>query len=180
MEYKRLFIFVEGLNDEDFFKKIIIPLFGQTYDNIITIKYSQKLNKWKRNFLKSIISMNADYIYVSDINQEPCVTAKKQQIETQLGNINTNKIIIVIKEIESWYIALVTDKNSKSIGLEPSKMTDDMTKEEFNKLIPAKFDSRVDFMSEILKFTSHPELSIAMQKNKSLKYFIEKYKLQSF
>jgi len=179
MEYKRLFIFVEGPDDERFFKKIVIPLFESTYDNIKIIKYAQESNKWRKNFLTSIILMNSDYIYVSDIDQEPCVTAKKQKIKTQLDNIDTNKITIVIKEIESWYIALVCDENSNPVGLKPLKIADDITKEEFNKLMPSKYDSRVDFMSEILKITSHYVLSIAKQKNKSLKYFIEKYNLQN-
>ena len=32
--------------------------------------------------------------------------------------------------------------------------TDDLTKEDFNRLIPGKFDSRIDFMFEILKYFS--------------------------
>jgi len=39
-------------------------------------------------------------------------------------------------------------------------------------LIPKKFTSRIDFMSEILKKFS---IEIAKQKNNSFQYFVEKY-----
>ncbi|MDI6767583.1 MAG: hypothetical protein QME52_12240, partial [Bacteroidota bacterium] len=52
------------------------------------------------------------------------------------------------------------------------KDTDDTTKEQFNRLIPEKYDSRIDFMSEILNNFS---FKTAKRKNRSFKYFIEKY-----
>ncbi len=51
-----------------------------------------------KNFLKSIDAMKAKYIYITDINNSPCITAKKQKIKLQ---IDTKKIFVVIKEIES-------------------------------------------------------------------------------
>ncbi|OGW18585.1 MAG: hypothetical protein A3G93_11920 [Nitrospinae bacterium RIFCSPLOWO2_12_FULL_45_22] len=42
----------------------------------------------------------------------------------------------------------------------------------FNRLIPNKFDSRIDFMLEILKYFS---MGIAKQKNKSFSYFLERH-----
>lgn len=54
MAYKRLFIWVEGDDDMRFFSKIIKPILQQSYD------------------------------WISDINNSPCITAKKQSVASQL------------------------------------------------------------------------------------------------
>jgi len=54
------------------------------------------------------------------------------------------------------------------------KNTDTLTKEGFNSLIPQRFDSRIDFMVEILKrFCT----GMAKRKNGSFRYFAERYHL---
>lgn len=89
-----------------------------------------------------------------------------------MRNIENDKIIVVIKEIESWYLAGLDDEEYKRFEMHTLSNTDDITKEQFNDLIPKKFDSRIDFLLEILKSFS---IEIAKQKNKSFRYFSEKY-----
>jgi len=43
--YKRLFIWVEGLDDQRFIENIIIPYFEERYDDIRTIKYANMNNE---------------------------------------------------------------------------------------------------------------------------------------
>jgi hypothetical protein len=79
----------------------------------------------------------------------------------------------VIKEIESWYLAGLTAKDLEKLNIDyKKKKTDNLTKEQFNRLIPKKFISRIDFMQEVLK---HFHLETAKQNNQSFKYFLEKY-----
>jgi hypothetical protein len=52
--------------------------------------------------------------------------------------------------------------------------TDELTKENFNELIPALFDSRIDFMFEILKSFSPVT---AAERNRSFKFFLTRYNL---
>ena len=77
MGYKRLFIWVEGDDDERFFEKIIEPKLRNKYDFVETRRYASLKKEKRDNFLKSIKAMGADYIYVIDINNSPSVTAKK-------------------------------------------------------------------------------------------------------
>ena len=56
-----------------------------------------------------------------------------------------------------------------------SPFTDNLTKEDFNGLIPGKYDSRIDFMFEILKYFS---IDSAGKKNHSFRYFAERYHLE--
>ncbi len=172
MGYRRLFIWVEGKDDERFFKKIMEPKLQKKYDFVETRCYAAMKKEKIDKFLKSIKAMGADYIYVTDINNSPCVTAKKQKTKNKLRNIDEDKIIVVIKEIESWYLAGLSDIESEKFKISIYSTTDTITKEQFNSLIPKKFDSRIDFMLEILEFFS---IEIAKQKNRSFRYCIEKY-----
>ena len=172
MGYKRLYIWVEGEDDVRFFDKIIKPKFVGKY-NFVEVRPFAKLKKEKiDNFLRSIEAMNDEYIYVRDINDSPCVSYKKQKIQDELRNIDKNRIIVVIREIESWYLAGSDDVISRKFGVRPFNITDNITKEQFNDMIPKKFDSRIDFMLEILKCFS---IEKAKEKNRSFRYFIEKY-----
>ena len=83
-----------------------------------------------------------------------------------------DKIIVVIKEIESWYLAGLDNEVCRQLKINNFADTDNVTKEKFNALIPKKFTSRIDFMLEILKNFS---IEIAKQKNNSFRYFVEKY-----
>jgi hypothetical protein len=178
MGYKILYIFVEGNDDEEFFQKIFLPKLRKKNDDIKIIKYAQKPKKFKYigKFVKSIQSMGADYIYATDIDNSQCVTAKKQETQNKLRNIDSDKIIVVIKEIESWYLAGLSDTECRRFQMRTFSVTDDITKEQFDSLRSNKFDSRIDFMSEILKQFS---IKIAKQKNKSLRYYIARYNCEA-
>jgi len=167
MSYKELYIWVEGNDDERFFKRIIEPMLQKKYDNIYIIAYSQMKKEKRKSFLKSIKSMGADYIFVTDIDKSPCVTARKEEFEEFKYIIDKGKIVVVVKEIESWYLAGL---DTKKIKIPHFELTDDITKEEFNKLISG--NSRIDSMLKILNNFS---IEMAKQRNKSFKYFIDKY-----
>jgi len=171
VEYKRLWILVEGNDDEKLVAKIK-PVFEEKYESVQIWKYAQEPHKRTRGFLNSINSMRSDYFFLRDINQSICITARKEEVGVTYGEmIDLNKIIVVITEIESWYLAGLDNKNCEDFGLEALDKTDGITKEQFNALIPKAFDSRIDFMQEILKRFS---IETAKEKNTSFDYFISK------
>lgn len=170
MSYKRLWILLEGNDDERFFLMVIKSIFEKTYDFVRPWQYAQEPERRIKNFLKSIKAMNSDYFFLADINHLPCVTAKKNIVKRKYGaTIDSDNIITVVKEIESWYLAGLDEKASKELGISTLSNTDNTIKEDFNNLIPKKFDSRIDFMAEILKRFS---IATAKRKNKSFKYFM--------
>ena len=116
--------------------------------------------------------MNADYIFARDFNDAPCITAKKEKITSKFNQITEDKIIVVVKEIESWYLAGLDDKSLKKIGIRKRiRTTDNITKEKFNQLIPKNM-LRTDFMQEILKYF---DVEIAKERNGSFGYFLNKW-----
>jgi hypothetical protein len=172
MSYKLLFVFIGGNDDERFFDRIIKPKLEEKYTTVSFYKYAKISDKKIRNFLRNIKAMNANYICVTDINNSPCVTAKKQELQNKFARMDENEIVVVIREIESWYLAGLGANDSKKLGIKPFNDTNNLTKEQFDSLIPNQFGSRVDFMQESLKYF---QIQIAKQKNKSFKYFFDKH-----
>jgi len=179
-----LYILVEGIEDETFFKNIIKPILEKKLkiNYIETYKYAQKTPDKVKTFFESIKgmskkgTMDVDYIFVADIDNSPCVTEKKKELKERYRNIDEKKIIVVKKEIESWYIAgadLNGDwcKKYRIRCLKNKNNTDNLSKEDFNSLIP-NISLRLNFISEIL---NHFSVQTAKQKNSSFEYFTKKY-----
>ena len=172
---KRLYIFVEGEDDVRFFGRIMKPLFVSRYDSVEILPYASIKRFKVNNFLKSLAEMKNDYIFVADIDTERSVRDKKQLLYHWFSNINGNNIVIVIMEIESWYYAGLSLEALLKFGLPSLPSTDGLTKEDFNALIPPSFDSRIDFMFEILKSFSPVT---AVRNNRSFKFVFERYHLE--
>ena len=171
--YRRLYVWVEGTDDERFFERTVRATFEQRYDQVSVVRYAKRKGTKIRGYLNSIKAMGADCILLADINAEPCVTAKKERLRQRYG-VGSDSVIVVIKEVEGWYLAGLGDEGSAELGLPVLKNTDSLTKEGFNSLMPQRFGSRIDFMVEILKRFSR---ETARRKNRSFRYFAERYML---
>ncbi len=173
---KALIIFVEGPSDLRFFERVIAPRLRKKYAYVKIREYAGLKKERINDFIRSINRMpEVDYVYVADIDNIPCVTAKKQGLQQEYKNIDDGNIAIAIKEIEGWYLAGLTGQDAGKLGVKiPTKYrnTNEITKEQFCQLIPKKFDSRIDFMTEILKNFS---LENAVDENRSFSYFVENF-----
>lgn len=169
-----LFIFVEGPDDKRFFNRIIQPVLKNRCSQIRIIEYATLPKKKVAGFLKAVKKLKADLFFVADINAAPCVTKRKEGIlKKYTRNLNQDNIIVVIHEIESWYIAGLSDKMMRELTNKTFKDTSNLTKAEFNDRMPKKFKYRINYMIEIL---NHFSIDIASKgsRNKSFKYFRKK------
>ncbi len=171
---KRLFILVEGADDVRFFGRIIKPLFAPQYDSVEIVPYACTKREKVNRFLRSVSLMKSDYIFVADIDSEHSVRDKKQILYHRFSNVDGSSIVVIIREIESWYYAGVTRTVTQELGIAEIPSTDELTKEDFNARIPRRFDSRIDFMFEILKSFS---LETAARKNQSFHFFVSHYRI---
>jgi hypothetical protein len=150
------------------------PLFLKFYTDVEIFKYAQ----WKKQkvelFIQSIITLNYDYIFTADIDLMETVNDKKRWIRSRFGNLDLGKITIVIKEIESWYLAGLTDEHSAVMNIRTPADTNNITKEDFNEICHTGYRSRIDFMYELLKSFS---IECALTKNESFAYFFNNYHL---
>ena len=165
---------MEGDDDERFFDRLISPLYKQICDHVQIWKYSQETTKRVNGFLNSIHAMQADYIFVADMDESPCVTAKKERITSQFEKLSDDRILVVCREIESWYLAGLNDDSRRQIKIRRHfNKTDRISKEQFDRMMPERFVSRIDFMQEIMKLFDR---ETALAKNTSFEYFMRKYK----
>ena len=170
--YRWMHVLVEGHDDREFFNVVIRPILREQYDHVQIWEYAGATIEKRISYLRSAQAMNADYLFVTDSNASPCVTARKGYlVERHRNMVDPVRTIVVRREIESWYVAGISDEAYQELGLASLPHTDDITKEQFEQLIPQSFVSVVDFMSEILKKFS---IETAKRKNKSFQYFMAK------
>lgn len=160
---KYLYVFVEGLDDERFvnwyLKRLNINYKIVLYAN----ERKDKINK----FLVSIKNTEMmDYLFLGDIDFMEH-TKKIDAIVKVYPKCSKDKIILVKKEIESWYLAGLDEENCRKMNIKYYINTNDITKEQFNSIKPKKY-TRIDFMIEILKKFN---VSCAINRNDSLKEF---------
>jgi hypothetical protein len=167
-----LHVFLEGDDDERFIKRIIYPLLINRHAIVKIIKYSReeiiKINKYVHT-INQVESW--DYVFLTDIDLVTCIANKKQYIGEKYSSLDPSKIIIVVKEIEGWYLAGINDKFRRSVKIKGFRETNGLTKESFRALIPRKY-TRLQFLLELLEYYSLP---MAIEKNRSLLYFYNKY-----
>ena len=173
MPYRRLYVFVEGTDDERFFERIVKPRLESNYDHIDIIQYAQDTDKKLRSFLLSVRGIEgADLIWVCDNDSAQCVTKRKQDAKRCLPAIADNPIVVVVMKIESWYLAGLDAEGSRALGVKNQARTDDITKEMFSKIRPNRVKSNREFMLTILE---HFCMETAQHKNRSFRYFCRKF-----
>ena len=174
MSERRLFILVEGNDDERFFSGIIVPLLAPRYRAVKLIKYACMRSNRVCRFARSIHRAGDELVIVADIDQAPGVTAKKRILVERFGVVQPGEIMVIIQEIESWYLAGLEPVDAGILGVHPPASTDQVTKEIFNATIPSQYVSRIAYMVEILSRFSIPS---ACRKNRSFHHFMDRYYL---
>jgi hypothetical protein len=172
MVARRLFIFVEGSDDVRFFETIIKPRFEHVFESVELITFACTKSVKVDLFIRGINAMGHSYIIVTDIDFEKSIPAKKNIILSRFNEADYSHIMVIIQEIESWYLAGIDESGAKALGIHVPARTDFVTKEHFVGWIPRYYPSKIAFMIEVLK---HFSLSVAVEKNQSFRFFIEHY-----
>jgi len=170
-----LYIFVEGNDDERFLLHVYEQFFSDKHEWVKPYQYSTKKTRDVSRFIQAIDKMiHADYLFFADQDENPTSQTKIEKLLNKFRTLNEDKIEIVTVEIESWYIAGLSQIGAKQLNLSPlPKHTNDLTKEYFDTMMErASFRSRIDFMQELLKYFSIVE---AREKNKSFDLFSQRY-----
>ena len=170
---KGLFLLVEGPDDERLLQHIYSADLQHRYQWVKVYKYAQQSSKMVTKFIQNIPKMNADYLFFADIDLVSSVKEKKAMLQQTFSALEDRFIQVVVMEIESWYIAGISPHSTPQLHLKSVPTdTNKLTKEQFNTLIPSQFDSRRNFMQEILKHFSYQH---AQTSNQSFAYFAQRY-----
>lgn len=171
---KRLFIFVEGADDLRFFSRIVSPLFADRYESVEIISYASMKSEKVCRFIQGILNTGHEFLLFADIDEELNVRAKKAHLLDRYCTLSNDRIVVIIREIESWYLAGLDDQSQKHLGIHSYRTTNHITKEIFNRMIPRSYTSRIAFMADILAGYS---LAEAQERNRSFSYFLTHFRL---
>ena len=173
--YRQLVLFVEGPDDVRLIRAISNQLFVTRYDHVQIYQYAARKPAVVNAFLKAIDHMAADCILLGDFDNGPCVTRKKAQLSSRFSNLSTDRIQIVVAEIESWYLAGSDQSARLGLGLsthDASMSADNITKETLESMRPSRYQSRLEFLIDLAANFASPA---AASSNTSFKYFLHKF-----
>jgi len=167
-----LYVLLEGADDQRFFNKILRPELLKKYDKVIPYLYASTPKKVIEHHVESLNKNNAEYIVFSDFDVSTCMTSSKNILKEKISVIKAENAAVVQTEIESWYLAGIDYHNSRQLRITYYPTTDDISKEQFNEIIPQMFESRIDFMQELLKKFN---IQTAKIQNSSFRYVWNKF-----
>jgi len=173
MPFSQMFVWVEGPDDQRFVETILLPAMQEQYDFVEIVPYAGMTKDKAIKWLESIRAMeNTEYVFLADRDRSPCVSQKKADLTRKIKSLQANRISVVVEEIEGWYLAGLTALGRASLEIPEIANTDNVNKEAFDLHRAEEFDSRVDWMIEMLRFYSLEE---GTARNSSLRYFTEKF-----
>lgn len=181
----KLYIFVEGPDDEKFINAFIKDkkCLNEQYRTIKCVLYSKgwtasKINKYIE---QSIIKNGHDYIFLADADFDGIINCFPQQKERLVENYklpDIEKVWIAIKEIESWYLAGFDEDFCKKEKLEFKSNTERVTKEIFDKIDKNKkrksHNQLIDFL---IRKKSNFSFDEVKRRNESLARFYKHFGL---
>ncbi|MDD1716156.1 MAG: hypothetical protein LUQ01_04075 [Methanolinea sp.] len=119
--------------------------------------------------------MGNEIILVADNDLEPSIRVKKRVIQERICAVDPGEILVIVQEIEGWYLAGIDRESARVLGIHPPEFTDQVTKERFNRHIPSRYPSRIAYMLDLISYYSIP---VAIRKNRSFQYFLVHYHLE--
>lgn len=161
-----IYCFVEGPDDETFFKKLFLCGFDSS--KFLFYLYARKKKQDVNNFLKTLKQRDDDYMFFVDADGKPTDERMKDCLD-KYPYLKRENIFIIYYEIESWYLAGLSQENAMRLGITKYiPKTDDITKEGFNKLIDKCNDTRLQVMLNIMEVY---ESLLANNRNRSFSIF---------
>jgi len=175
--YATLFVFLEGPDDERFFRAVVAPLFQSRYASINYIQHAGKNAGYINSYINSIAAMNtdeyrADYLFFNDFDLSRCITGRKNALMRQYRRLDAERIVVVRKMIESWYVAGLDQTSCADFGLRYAGHTEGIDKRFLESCMPRRFNSLNLYLIDMLARFDH---EIAIQQNTSYAYLIRKF-----
>jgi len=167
-----LYFLVEGWHDKRFVEQVVRTRIPADFEDAIVYEYAQNEPTHVRKLVLWLQSKANEYLFLCDLNRSPCVSDRKRRIRERFSCINEERIVVVARSIEAWYVAGLDEAAAQRLRLGLPACTDDFDKQKFDRMIEeAGFDSRTDFIEEILKGY---DWQGAIERNRSLKYLARK------
>jgi len=83
--------------------------------------------------------MGVHYVFVSDLDRFACYGLRRDQRKREYPCLDESQIVVVNREIESWYLAGLDEATCGQLGVPFLQQTDGFTKERFTTCGPIGF-----------------------------------------
>jgi len=169
-------LFVEGPSDKRFVDSVLAPRLRALYPGGVKIvEYAAGCSSAKVcRLVLAAVAAGFEYFLLCDLDEASCFTAKRHGVCSTYPCVEPRNVLVAAPEIEAWYLAGLDQTRTAAIGVAKYHPgTDSVTKEEFNRLRPRRFRSRIDFMREILK-RFDLDHAVYLGRNRSLTYCLAK------
>jgi len=163
----KLALWVEGDRDRRFCDGVLKPVFGISYGLVLVREYRQLPRPVVNKLLRSMSCEGFDHLFFADQDTAPCVSSRKSKVKQGYPDLTDDRIVVVSREIESWFLAGIQPSHAKRFAIPILGRTDDLSKADFDEYRKRKFDSDIDSMAEIVKVYSIAE---ALQRNRTFEY----------
>lgn len=171
-----LHVLIEGGRDESLIDRVIKPWLVSKgkYQDVDTFAYANRKKEIIENYIRSLKEKDEDILCLTDSTHAPCISGRIELlIRNEIGPFDPKAIIVIVKEIEAWYLAGVDTQCCRRIRIPYEPRTDHIIKEEFHHIIAkSKYRTRPACRSEMLRNFNIP---LASERNKSFYRFYSRY-----
>lgn len=174
--YKILHVLVEGECDESFVDIVLKPwlVVKNRYDDVIPFRYANRERDVIENYIDTVNQKGEDIICLTDSTHAPCISGRIEElINCEIGTFGPERIFVVIKEIEAWYLAGFDNSGCRRIRIRYERRTDGIKKEDFNQIISkSKYRRRAACRYEMLR---NFDLQLASERNRSFYRIFDRF-----
>ncbi len=170
------FVFVEGKDDKKLFERVLLPFLKKRITKEVQYKVIKYAEMSSKDLAKYIKSCRNRYIFVADKDNCKCISERKKKVkEKKYRYVDIDRVVVVVKKIESWYLAGI-DTNSefwrdKKVKL--CKNIDEVDKKVFeSRCENSKYKCCKEWFKDDIR--KHYSLSVAIRRSRSLEYCIKK------
>lgn len=110
-------LLVEGPTDRRFFERIILPRARQRGLRFRVVEWSTLTMGERRRIVEDAKRANRKYGFVADQDDHPCVSSKKRSLRRTMDFLADERIHVVTREIEGWYLAGLNQRASAQAGV---------------------------------------------------------------
>jgi len=168
-------IFVEGDDDKSLMERKLKYKIKNGDRRIIRIlKWSKRPKDEINKLIHGCKHGSGSYLFLSDFDcsEFECKSGKKDQLVGIFTELERGNIYFIVRKIEGWYLAGISDKRARELGLNIPLKTDDIGKRKFSQIVSKKFNNDYAAKLEIL---NHFSIDSAKKKNSSFKYFYDRH-----
>jgi hypothetical protein len=148
----KIFFVVEGLDDQRFVERIICPQLKNTRYYFGGIQQHAEMKDVKvKGLIKTYVDLKFEFIFMCDFDSGPCFTVRKNRHSSRYSPLPNERVLVVKKKIEGWYMAGVDKSFFKKHRLECPGDVENVDKHVIEEMAQRAKMDLTDFKIELLR-----------------------------